>query len=198
VGGVQYVGDKASNRLPINLVEVINIDNLMQHTFVIEKIVLDLPLNDVVYLSSCDATIIGKDMFVFGGLPQKPPGIDHDRFDEPSDAMYTIDLENNSIVSNYGKEPALHSSGGTLLTLADDLVLIAGGTSAQFSIFTSRCVELAKCAMDEECKINDAVNQEEEVQWIGCDRCKEWFHLCCVGLVQIPTDKHYSCPHCAS
>ncbi|XP_019634092.1 PREDICTED: lysine-specific demethylase 5C-like isoform X3 [Branchiostoma belcheri] len=37
----------------------------------------------------------------------------------------------------------------------------------------------------------------DEVDWVQCDRCEEWFHLVCVGLKHQPTDdEEYVCRCC--
>ncbi|XP_069142214.1 lysine-specific demethylase 5A-like isoform X2 [Argopecten irradians] len=40
----------------------------------------------------------------------------------------------------------------------------------------------------------------EEVNWVQCDRCEDWYHLLCVGLVQeeISEDEEYKCLKCRS
>lgn len=197
VGGVQYTGHTPSNRLPISQIDLIHIESTSERKFATERVLLDVPLHDIIYLSSCDTTIIGNELFAFGGAYQKVPEIDPNQFDEPSDSMFKIDLETHSIHTYHGNTPGLFSAGGTILPIAQDTILISGGTSSQFSVFTSRQVESQTCAMEEECHVNDHDNNEEEIRWVQCSKrkCGKWYHLFCVGLEDDPADDYY-CPRC--
>ena len=144
VGGLQFTGFKPTHRLPLTEIELLHISDpeLDNPTFSLQKVHLEVPLQDQVYLSYHDSTFVGKQLFVWGGCVQDSSSITEKQSKE-SDAMYIVHMEDKTVSVHHGGTEDLCSAGGTLIPITNDVLLIAGGTSAKYSIFTTRNVEYA-------------------------------------------------------
>lgn len=199
VGGMQYVGFSATHRLPLEDIHLLHIN---QHEgevqLALEKVKIDVPPDEHVFLSFHSADFIGKKLFVWGGYVQPSSSIEGKGTSRVSDSMFILNLEEKTAAVQHGDTPGLFTAGGSVIPITDDVLLIAGGTSAQFSIFTTRDVECAECVLEDKCRINELDNNINELVWVQCSRraCEKWYHLFCVGLVEAPAGDYY-CPKCS-
>ena len=44
------------------------------------------------------------------------------------------------------------------------------------------------------CEICDK-SSDEEGEWIQCDKCKDWYHLSCIDISEVPRGEWF-CPKC--
>ena len=51
------------------------------------------------------------------------------------------------------------------------------------------------CDASERCKINIESNEDDdEIEWVQCEKCEAWWHTLCAGLDELPDD--FTCENC--
>jgi hypothetical protein len=193
VGGLCYMGFEPSTRLPFDDALIIKVFGYNQ--FSLEKITFSLCENlSKYYLSYHSSCIVDEKMFVVGGFSQMEPEVKDKPALNPYLLIYDLQMKH---VKNVEIGSSNLTSGCSCVSLANDSIMIVGGSVQNYFVYTSKAMQPSPCDLQAACIIGDSP-EISPISWVQCEgKCKRWLHQYCVGVLEsgLPRGK-YICSEC--
>ncbi|KAK3099383.1 hypothetical protein FSP39_003630 [Pinctada imbricata] len=190
IGGVSYEGNVPKYRHAVHEVLMLNMDNLQ-----IFNIQFEMSPQFVSFHASC----ISEDfLYILGGFAQNQSIINADQEHLRSRSLLKFNFKENTVLQ-FDADEGYESSGGSIIPVDSETLIITCGSSRQYFAFTTKPFVPSPCDLikQNKCMIMDSP-EISPIQWIMCEgNCKEWHHFFCSGLKNIPKGK-YVCKSCST
>lgn len=192
VGGITYTGYQPDQRLPIDDVIVVKI--LDDNTYSLDRVVFTFATDLPKYLSYHSSCLLENQMFVFGGFYQKESKME----DVPQLNSNILTYNLTDLTLNFVELDKMHrSAGNTSVTLSNDCIMVVGGSTKNYFVYTSKPMVPSPCDYASECNICDSP-EISPISWVQCEgSCHRWLHQFCVGVLTtgLPKGK-FICKDC--